>query len=112
MIICLLSELCLNGFKQVAVDNGRLLPLQNLTLEGNLADVEAIAQQVGERTARERNAADLFSRPKGSHLCDNPPLAQVGHEQVEAAELDVTAEIVRTRSASASLTVILRSFVS
>jgi hypothetical protein len=40
---------------------GVLFPLQDLTLEGNLADVEAITQQVGERTARERNAADLFT---------------------------------------------------
>jgi hypothetical protein len=45
-------------------------------------------------------------------LGDDIALAQVGHEQVEAAELEIGAEVVRTRSASASLTVIFRPFVS
>src|SRR5580704_18660493 len=92
MIIYLLGQLGLYSIEQVVAYDGRLFPLQNLALEGNLANIKAVAQQVGERTAREGNAADLFSRPKGSHLCDDPSLAQVGHEQVEAAKLGVTAE--------------------
>ena len=36
-------------------------PLQDLTLEGDLSDIEAVAQQMGERAARERNAADGLS---------------------------------------------------
>src|ERR1700734_2461407 len=92
MIVCLLRQLGLNGLKQLVVDDGFLFPLQDLALEGNLADIEAIAQQVGERTAGKGNAADLFSRSKIPNLCDDPSLAQIGHEQVEAAELDVTAE--------------------
>src|ERR1700723_2232873 len=83
MIIYLLGQLGLYSIEQVVAYDGRLFPLQHLTLEGNLANIEAVAQQVGERTAREGNAADLFSRPKGSHLCDDPSLAQIGHEQVE-----------------------------
>ena len=49
VIVCLLSELCLNSLEQVIVDNGCLFPLEDLPLEGNLANVEAIAQQVCER---------------------------------------------------------------
>ena len=61
VIVCLLRQLGLNSVEQVVADDGRLFPLQNLTLKGNLADIKAVAQQVGERTAREGNAADLFS---------------------------------------------------
>ena len=38
-----------------------LLAGQDLALEGHLSNVEAIAKQVGERPARERNAADGLS---------------------------------------------------
>jgi hypothetical protein len=43
MIICLLRQLGLNSLEQVVVDDGRLFPLQDLTLKGYLANVEAIA---------------------------------------------------------------------
>src|ERR1700733_9143221 len=92
MIIYLLGQLGLYSIEQVVAYDGRLFPLQNLALEGNLAHVEAIAQQVGERTAREGNAAELFSRSKVPHFCDDPSLAQIGHEQVETAKLGVTAK--------------------
>ena len=39
----------MNSLEQVIVDNGCLFPLEDLALEGNLANVEAIAQQVCER---------------------------------------------------------------
>ena len=58
----------------------------------HLADVEAVAKQVGEWPARERNAADVFSGLQGADLGDDALLAQVGHEPVEAAELEIAAE--------------------
>ena len=62
VIVCLLRRAWLEQPRTSrSVDNGRLFSCQNVTLEGNLANIEAIAQQVGERTAREGNAADLFS---------------------------------------------------
>ena len=61
MIVHLFGELGLHGLEQAPVDNGRLLPCQNLALEFDLADVEAVAEQVGKRTAREWDATDLHS---------------------------------------------------
>src|SRR5437660_8082656 len=47
---------------------------------------------MGERSARERDAADGLPGLERPHLGDDAPLAQVGHEQIEAAELEVAAE--------------------
>jgi hypothetical protein len=47
----------------------------------HLPDVESVAEQVGKRTARERNAADLRSRLEGANLGHDALFAQVGHEQ-------------------------------
>src|SRR5215475_4184273 len=53
------------------------------------SDLEPIAQEMGERTARERDAADRASGLERSLLGDDPPPTQVGHQQVEAAELEI-----------------------
>src|SRR5437870_13482182 len=47
---------------------------------------------MGDRPARERDAADALPGLERPHLGDDAPLAQVGHEQIEAAELEVAAE--------------------
>ncbi len=67
-------------------------PGQDLTLECHLSNVESVAEQVGERSARERNATDGLSCLQGANLGDDAPLAQVGHQQVEAAKLEIAAE--------------------
>ena len=92
VIGCLFAQLCLDSLEQVPVENGGLLALQDLTLEADLADIEAIAKEVRERTARKRNAADRLAGPQFTDLGDDAPLAQLGHQQVEAAELEVAAE--------------------
>ena len=61
MIVHLLGQLGLDGIEELPINNGRLLTGQDLTLECDLANVEPIAEQVGERSARERDAADGFS---------------------------------------------------
>jgi hypothetical protein len=48
VIVCLLSELYLNGLEQVVVDNGRLFPPQDLTLEGNLRDSAYLRDRDGQ----------------------------------------------------------------
>ena len=53
MIAHLFGQLGLHCLEQVAVDHGRLLPGQNLALEHHLPNVEPVAQQVGQRPARE-----------------------------------------------------------
>jgi hypothetical protein len=46
MIIQLFAQLGLDCLEQVPLDDGRLLPGQNLTLEYHLPDVEPVAEQV------------------------------------------------------------------
>ena len=67
-------------------------PLQRLTFEVDLSDVETITKEVGERTTRKRNAADFLSGPKFADLADDAPLAELSHQQVNAAKLQVAAE--------------------
>src|SRR5262249_52500621 len=64
--------------------------MEDLTLEWHLADIEAIAQEVGERPAGERNTADGRSGLQRANLGDDALFAQVGHQQ--AAKLEITAE--------------------
>jgi hypothetical protein len=52
----LFIQLGLNRIEQGAVDNRRLFAFEDLPFEGGLADIEAIAKQIGERSPRERNA--------------------------------------------------------
>src|SRR6476620_400604 len=87
----LFAQLGLDGLEQVAIDNGRLLALEDLTLKRHVADIEAIAEQMGERSARERDATDGLPDLERPYLGDDAPLAQVGHEQIEAAEFEVAA---------------------
>src|SRR5262245_1712551 len=47
---------------------------------------------MGERPMHERNAADLLSGLERAHLGDDAALAQVDHQRVEAAELEIAAE--------------------
>ena len=51
--------------------------------------VEAISKQMGERPTDERNAADPHSGLEFAHLGDEPTVAQVGHQQVEAAQFEI-----------------------
>jgi hypothetical protein len=81
----------LHRVKEITTENGGLLAGQDLALEDDLADIEPIAQKMGERAAGERNPANRASGLERSHFGDDPPLAKVGHQQIEAAELcDVT----------------------
>ena len=61
MICRLLTPLGLDGVERVPIENGGLFAIEDLTLEWHLTDIEAIAQEVGERAASERNAADDLS---------------------------------------------------
>jgi hypothetical protein len=62
MIGRLLSQLGLHSVEQVPVENGGLLAIEDLTLENDLTDIEAIAQQVRQRPSCKRNAAHLGAR--------------------------------------------------
>ena len=83
----LLRQLGLDVSNSSLVEDRRLLARQDLALEHHLANVEPVAEQIGEGASREPNPADLLSRLQGAPLCDDALTPQVRHEQVEAAEL-------------------------
>jgi hypothetical protein len=45
-----------------------------------------------ERSAGERNAAGCLARLQGAGLADDALLAQLGHQQAQAANLEIKAE--------------------
>src|SRR5437660_12685368 len=89
VIVALVVELGLHRVEEITVENGGLLTGEDLALEGDLADVEPIVQKMGERAAGEWDAANRAPGLERSHLGDDPPLAKVGHQQVEAAKLQI-----------------------
>src|SRR5215467_12189404 len=50
-----------NGIKEITIQDGGLLAREDFTLESDFADIEPIAQEMGERTARERAPSDRAS---------------------------------------------------
>src|SRR5439155_22655799 len=44
---------------------------------------------MGKRTSAERDPANRAPGLEQSQLCDDPPLAKVGHQAVEAAKLQI-----------------------
>ena len=65
LLICSI-QLGLDGVEQVPIDDGRLLARKRLSLEEHLSDVKPVAEQMGERTAGERDAAYGFTRLQAS----------------------------------------------
>src|SRR5262249_48847004 len=76
-------QLCRDGLEEVLIENGGLLTFEDIALEGDFADVEAIAQQMGERATRKGNAANGVAGLERADLGDDAPPAQVSHQRVE-----------------------------
>jgi hypothetical protein len=62
VIVPLGAELGLDRVEESTIEDGWLLAGTNLTLEDDLADVEPVAQKMGERAAGEGNPADCAPR--------------------------------------------------
>ncbi|HEX3163708.1 MAG TPA: hypothetical protein VHQ92_14115, partial [Pseudolabrys sp.] len=82
----------LNGVEQLAVNDRRLFTRKRLSLERHLSDVEPVAQQVPKRATRKWDTPNGLAGLQPAFLCDNASLAQVGHKQNQAAELEITAK--------------------
>src|SRR5216684_7290686 len=89
VIVALVIELGLHRVKEITIEDGGLLAGEDLALEGDLADVEPIAQKMGERPAGEWDAANRAPGLERSHLGDDASLAKVDHQAIEAAELQI-----------------------
>jgi hypothetical protein len=83
---------CLDRVEQIPVEDGWLLAGGDLALEREFADVEPVAEQVGEGTAGKGNAADDLTGLQDAPFGDDASLSQVSHQQVEAAEVEVALE--------------------
>src|SRR6266571_3926011 len=89
VVIALAVELGLHRVKKTTIEDGGLLAGEDLALEHDLANVEPIAQKMGERAAGEWDPANRAPGLERSHLGDDRSLAKVGHQQVEAAKLQI-----------------------
>src|SRR5258708_35383487 len=89
VIVALVIELGLHRVKEITIEDGGLLAGKDLALESDLANVEPIAQKMGERTAGKWDAANRAPGLERSHLGDDAPLTKVGHQHVEAAKLHI-----------------------
>src|SRR3981081_3754425 len=87
VIVHLVIELGLHRVKEITIEDGGLLAGKHLPFKDALADVEPVAQKMGERAAGEWDPADRAPGLERSHLGDDPSLAKVGHNQVEDANL-------------------------
>src|SRR5688500_9173575 len=70
----------LHAFEQVTIKDRGMLGETDLTPVSDFADVEAVAQKIGEGASCEGNAADGTAVRQMPHFCDNPPLPQLLHE--------------------------------
>jgi hypothetical protein len=71
VIVALVVELGLHRVKKITIEDGGLLAGEVLALEGDLADVEPIAQKMGKRTASEWDPSDRAPALERSHLGDD-----------------------------------------
>src|SRR5262249_38872829 len=85
----LLGQSPLHGLKQLAVDQWRLRARADLTFIENLADVEAIAQQVEQGALREEHAAARAAVRQLADLCSDIALGKLEHQPVDAAEGEI-----------------------
>ena len=76
VIVALLIELSLHRVKEITIENGGLLAGEDLALEDDLAEVEPIAQKMGERTAGEWDPANPAPGLERSQLGNNPSLRE------------------------------------
>src|SRR5881227_1629611 len=112
MIVALVVELGLHRLKEITIEDGGLLAGEDLALEGDLADVEPIAQKMGERAAGEWDAANCAPGLERSHLGDDPRSRRSAINRLRLPSSKYRRKMVRTRSASSSTTTILRFLVA
>src|SRR6266567_8555321 len=86
------ARLGLHGVKKITIEDGGLLAGEDLALEDDFANVEPIAQKMGERAAGEWDPSDRAPGLERSHLGDDSTFAKVGHQAVEAAEPEIAAK--------------------
>ena len=82
----LLVELGLHGVKEITIQDGGLLARKDVALERDLTDIEPVAQEMGERTARERDASDRAFDPGRKSACCRQRLNGYGRSNALTVE--------------------------
>src|SRR6266403_4162655 len=77
VIVALVVELGLHRVKEITIEDGGLLAGEDLALEDDLANVEPIAQKMGERPAGEWDPANRAPGLERPHLGDEPLLTKL-----------------------------------
>ena len=90
----LLLEPCLDRLEYLPIKDCGLLSWEGLSLEPDLANVKAVAQEVRQRPPRERDAANGSSVRQVSYLGRNTGRPQIGQQQIETAEVEIALEDV------------------
>jgi len=76
----LLCKFQLNGLEQVAIEDRRMLCWTDLAPEDDLADIEPVAQEIGERASGEGDAAVGPPIREMTSSGDDPALPKVGQQ--------------------------------
>src|SRR5271154_112546 len=74
------SEPLPDGLEQAAIEDRRMLPRADLAPELDFADVEPVAQEIGERASGEGDAADGPPIREMASSGDDPALPKVGQQ--------------------------------
>lgn len=88
----LFRKLDLDRFEQFPVEDGGLFSGVDLTFERYFANIEPVTKQMGEGTAGEGDPANDLPGLQGAFLGDYASPSQVGHQQVEAAKVEIAPE--------------------
>jgi hypothetical protein len=74
VVVALVIELGLHRIEEITIEDGGLLAGEDLALEDDLADIEPIAQKMGERTAGKRDPANRAPALETSPLKTTSPM--------------------------------------
>jgi hypothetical protein len=92
MICDLLVQPRLDRIEQSPIQNCGLLAFEDFAFERDFADVEAIAQKLRQRAPGKRYAANALARLESANLGDDATPAQISHQEIEAAKLEIAAD--------------------
>jgi hypothetical protein len=100
--VVLFGEPLLDGLEQAAVEDRRMLRPTDLAPEDHFADVEPVAQEIGERASGEGDAADGPPIREMADLGTMPRARRSARSSPILPSSRYRRKIVRTRSASSS----------
>src|SRR3989442_12864159 len=90
-------ELSSYRLEQRGIENGLVLTVVNLATVDQLADIEAVLEQIRERPHAEAAPADGPAGRAPPRLAANSPPTELLRQRADGAELEVTGKSLRDR---------------